>query len=63
MNVAVVPANPNIVKENYEITIQNAIPRPEPGSFMRPKQKKGRAPWLFPKSLFRDYMPDSDVPP
>ena len=60
-NVADVKANPDIVKETYEITLQNAVPRPELGCFRRPKQKKGRAPWTFPKSLFRDYVADTEV--
>ncbi len=60
VNCVIVDANPDIVKENYEIAIQNAVPRPELGCFTRPKQKKGKAPWSFPKSVFRDYVPDTD---
>jgi len=27
---------------------------------LRPKKKKARVPWQFPKSLFKDYVLDSD---
>ncbi len=56
-----VKANSNIVRESYNISIQNCIPRPVPGAFYRPKAKKVRKPWSFPESVFRDYVPDSDA--
>ena len=61
LNIVIINANPSIVKESYDISIQNCVPRPVPGYFRRPKAKKQRKPWSFPESVFRDYVPDSDV--
>jgi hypothetical protein len=61
VNSVEVKANPNIIKENYEPNLQNCVPRPEPGYFRRARVKKGRVPWSFPKSLFKDYIPDTEV--
>ena len=59
VNYLEINANPNIVTTNYEITIQNCVPRPVPGCHTRPKIKKARIPWTFPISLFKSYVPDS----
>jgi hypothetical protein len=56
-----VKANPLIINEKYEITLQNCVPRPLAGYFRRPKAKKGRKPWSLPISLFKDYVPDTEV--
>ena len=61
LNYIDVKANPSVLKDNYELTIQNCVPRPMPGYHHRPKVKKGRAPWSIPISLFKDYVPDTDV--
>ena len=61
INVLQIKPNPNIVKETYEISIQNCVPRPLSGEFYRAKAKKKRRPWPFPESLFRDYVPDTEV--
>ncbi len=53
--------NPSMVRESYEITIQNCIPRPVPGLHHRPKAKKQRPPWSIPISLFKDYTVDTEV--
>ena len=59
MNYIDIKSNPGIVKESFEITIQNCVPRPVAGYHHRPKAKKTRAQWTFPASLFKDYIIDS----
>lgn len=61
LNMLNVKANPYLVKETYDITIRNCVPRPTPGLFLRIKAKRARTPWTLPISLFKDYIPDSDV--
>ncbi len=61
LNILHITANSSILKENYEVTLNNCVPRPEAGFFLRPKIKKGRIPWSLPRSLFKDYVPDTDV--
>jgi len=61
VNYIDIKANSGIVRENYEITIQNCIPRPVPGCYNRPKAKKQRKPWSIPISLFKDYIVDTEV--
>jgi len=61
INFVDVKENNNLFKENYDLLLQNCIPRPVAGYFHRPKAKKGRKPWSIPISLFKDYAPDTDV--
>ena len=61
VNFVDVKTNASIIKDSYEVTIQNCVPRPVAGYHHRPKAKKGRAPWSIPISLFRDYVPDTEV--
>lgn len=61
LNVLEIKENPTIINDSYQITLQNCVPRPELGYFQRPKAKKGRAPWSLPKSIFKDYIADTEV--
>jgi hypothetical protein len=61
VNTVFVKQNPNLVRDTFEVFIENSFPRPVPGSFRRWRAKKGRAPWSIPISLFKDYLADTDV--
>lgn len=61
LNYIDVKANTTIVKDNYDILLQNCVPRPWTGYIHRQKVKKGRRPWSIPISLFRDFIPDTEV--
>ncbi len=61
LNYVDIKPNPSVIRESYEVTILNCVPRPAPGYHTRLKEKKVRTPWTFPISLFRDYIPDSEV--
>ena len=53
--------NPSILNTRNEITIPNCFPRPISGSHYKPKLKLGKVSWSIPISLFKDYIPDTDV--
>jgi len=54
-----ITANPSVINQYYEITVEKCMPRPIPGLFTREIPKRTRKPWSIPISVFRNYIPDT----
>ena len=61
VNYIDVKANSNIITPEFDVTLKNCVPRPMAGLFHRDTPKRLRKQWTFPISIFKDYVPDTEV--